>query len=94
MDEELLNMYVEMGVIKMSGIDDNGEFIFTIDPIAQELAPELWEAHTSFVDATLIDLFEKGLLNLEYDENLEAHMELSDEGKRVARELGLIELDE
>ena len=94
MDDELLNMYIDMGVIKVSGVDESGEFIFTIDPIAQEIAPELWEAHTSFVDATLVDLFEKGLLDIEYDENLEAHMELSEEGKRVAKELGLIELEE
>lgn len=94
MDDELLNKYMDMGVIKVSGIDENGEFILTVDPIAREIAPELWEAHTNFVDATLIDLFEKGLLSVEYDENLEAHMQLTEEGKRVAKELGLIELDE
>ena len=94
MEEDMFQKYVDMGIIKMSGIDDNGEFIFTIDESAKDVAPELWEAHTNFVDATLLDLFEKGLLDLEYDENLEAHIQLSNEGKRIAKELGLIELEE
>jgi hypothetical protein len=93
-DEDMLQYYIELGVINVSGMDENGEFIFTIDESAKEIAPELWKAHTDFIDATLIDLFEKGLLDVEYDENLEAHMELSEEGKRVAKELGLIELEE
>ena len=78
----------------MSGVDDNGEFIFTIDPIAQEIAPELWEAHTSFVDATLIDLFEKGLLDVEYDENLEAIMHFTKEGFEIAKEKGIIPIED
>ena len=60
---------------------------------AKEIAPELWEAHTNYVDETLLKLYEKGLMQVEYDENLEATLHLSPEGQKIAKEMGLIQMD-
>jgi hypothetical protein len=38
-------------------------------------------------------LYEEGLVDVEYDENLEATLHLSPEGHRIAKEKGLIEMD-
>jgi hypothetical protein len=92
--EESLEYYIEIGAVEIAGIEEDGEFIFKITPQAQTLAPELWEAHQEHVDGVLVDLFEKGLLSVSYDENLDAHIELSEEGKAVAKEFGLIEFEE
>jgi hypothetical protein len=43
---------------------------------AKELAPELWQAHIDYVDSAMIKLYEEGLMEVEYDENLEATMKL------------------
>jgi hypothetical protein len=93
-DDELdLQHYLEIGAITVEGMDENGEFIFAISESAKDSAPELWEAHVRYVDESLIRLYEKGLMEVEYDENLEATLHLSPEGQKLAKEMGLIQID-
>jgi len=96
MDEdysEKLQMYIDLGVVEVSGVDENGEIIYAIHESAQELAPELWEAHMDFVDKSLIELYEGGHMMVEYDENLEATISLSPEGLRIAKEKGILPVE-
>jgi hypothetical protein len=96
-EEEEDNMkmayYLEIGAISIEGMDENGEMIFSISEKAKDLAPELWEAHINYVDSAMLELYEKGLMEVEYDENLEAILHLSPEGHKIAKEMGLIEMD-
>lgn len=93
-DEEMqMQHYLDIGAITLEGIDENGEFIFAIQESAKEIAPELWEAHIRYIDESLLKLYEAGLMQVEYDENLEAIIHLSPEGQKLAKDLGLIELD-
>jgi hypothetical protein len=85
--------YLEIGAITLEGMDENGEMIFAIHEKAKEIAPELWEAHIRYVDESLMQLYEKGLLQVEYDENLEAMLHISPEGQKIAKEMGLIEMN-
>ena len=75
-DDERLNYYISIGAIEVAGIDADGEFIFEITERAREVAPELWQAHEQHVDQSLLRMFEMGLVDVTYDENLEAHLEL------------------
>jgi len=86
--------YLQMGVIEVVGIEEDGEFIFKITELAKELAPELWEVHTEELDKIFLELFDKGLVNITYNENLEAEFELTEEGRSVAREYGIVPLEE
>jgi hypothetical protein len=88
-----LAYYLEIGAVSLEGMDENGEMIFSISETAKEIAPELWQSHIEYVDKSLMELYEAGLVEVEYDENLEATLHLSPEGQRIAREKGLIELD-
>lgn len=88
-----LQYYLEIGAITLEGMDENGEMIFAINEKAKEIAPELWQAHIQHVDESLLKLYEKGLMQVEYDENLEATLHLSQEGHRMAKEMGLIQID-
>lgn len=92
-DDMKLAYYLEIGVVTAEGVDQNGEIIFAIHDSAKELAPELWQAHIDYVDSAMIRLYEEGLMEVEYDENLEATMKLSPEGLKKAKEMGLIEMD-
>ena len=92
-DDEKLAMYLEMGAIELAGMDDEGEFIFQITEKAREIAPELWEAHEEHINRSLIHLYEEGLINVTYNDNLEAIIEMSPEGHAMAKELGIIEID-
>jgi hypothetical protein len=98
MDEERdesmqLQYYMDIGAITLEGVDENGEMIFAIQEKAKEIAPELWEAHVSYVDESLLKLYEAGLMEVEYDENLEATLHLSPEGQELAKQLGLMQID-
>ena len=70
-----------------------GEMIFSITDKAKELAPELWNAHMKHVEESLMVLYENDLVNVEYDENLEAKISIKPEGYQMAKELGLIEYE-
>jgi predicted transcriptional regulator len=92
-DGEMLDYYIQLGAIEVAGISEDGEFIFGITELAREVAPDLWEAHANHVDQSMMQLYEMGLVNIAYDENLNATFELTEEGKKVSKDFGIIELD-
>jgi hypothetical protein len=93
-DDEMLAYYLEIGVVSLEGMDENGEMIYSINQeLARDLAPELWQSHIDYVDKSLIELYEAGLVEIEYDENLQATLHLSPEGQKIAKEKGLVEID-
>ena len=86
-------MYLEMGAVELTGMDEHGEFIFQITEKAKDIAPELWNAHKEHVDRSLVQLYEAGLIKVTYNDNLEATIEMSKEGHEMAKNLGLIEIN-
>ena len=92
-DGEMLDYYIQLGAIEVAGISEDGEFIFGITELAREVAPDLWEAHANHVDQSMMQLYEMGLVNITYDENLNATFELTEEGKKVSKDFGIIEID-
>ncbi len=92
-DADKLAYYLEIGAVSLEGMDENGEMIYSISEDAETIAPELWQSHTEYVDRSLLELYEQGLVEVEYDENLEATLHISPEGQKFAREKGLIEMD-
>lgn len=97
-EEEALQQiqyYIEIGAIRIAGYNEDGEAIFELnEETTKELAPELWGAHMEYVDETLIDLYKDGLVEVEYDENLEVTMNFTKEGYEIAREKGVIPIDQ
>jgi hypothetical protein len=99
MDEEealrQIQYYLDIGAIRLAGYNEEGEAVFELkEDVTKELAPELWDAHMSYVDSNLIGLYEQGLLDVEYDENLQATMHFTKEGYDIALEKGIIPLEE
>ena len=93
-DYGYLEHYLEIGAIEVEGVDSNGELIFSINENAKDLAPELWQAHQHFVDESLIKMYQDGLIDIEYDENLKATINMTDEAKKIAREYGILPVDD
>lgn len=89
--QEKLQYYVDLGVVEWEGLDENGEPIYSINESAEELAPELWESHMNHIDTALTALYEEGLLEVEYDEDLEPMFRISPDGYQRAKEYGLID---
>jgi hypothetical protein len=93
-EDDLFQYYLEIGAIEIAGIDPDGELIFKVTEYAEEVAPELWDSHTNYVDKTLIDLFNKDLISVEYDENLQATISLTPEAYKIIEEKGIRPIDE
>ena len=89
-----LEHYIEIGAVDIAGMDEEGEILFSITDKAKDLAPELWDAHQKHVDESLMELYKRGLIEVEYNENLEAGIKMSEEGLRLAKEFGIIPMDE
>jgi hypothetical protein len=92
-DEEtefVIQYLVDRGAAEWDGMDQYGErmFRFNMDILA-EVMPELWQQVMEDVDQTLLELFEAGLANVEYDENLEATISLTEEGEQILKHLGM-----
>jgi hypothetical protein len=83
--------YMEIGAIQLEGVDEDGEIIYQVTELAKEIAPELWAAHEEYVNDSMIDLYQRGLVEIEYDENLEATFRISPEGMQMAKERGLLD---
>ena len=96
MDEEMnsLEHYIEIGAVDIAGMDEEGEILFAITEKAKDIAPELWDAHQRHIDDSLMELYKRGLIEIEYNEDLEAGVRMSEEGLRLAKEFGIIPIDE
>jgi hypothetical protein len=92
-NDHKLAYYLEIGAVSLEGMDESGELIYSISEDAKELAPELWRSHIEYVDKSILELYEAGLVEIEYDEDLKATVHISPEGQKMAREKGLIEMD-
>jgi hypothetical protein len=87
--------YIEIGAIKIAGFTEDGEAIFELNEnVTAELAPELWQAHEEYVESELIDLVNSELMQVEYDENLRATYNFTEEGYRIALSKGIIPIEE
>jgi hypothetical protein len=92
-NDEKLEYYIEIGAVEIAGIQEDGEFLYEITEKAKDIAPELWESHLEYIDNTILDLYEKGLVNIEYNEDLEASISVSEEAKVILRAYGMYEDD-
>lgn len=87
---EAMEYLVSEGAAILDGIDEDGEPIYSFDmDILEEVMPELYQAMMDDMDNVLLDLYQKGLIDISYDENLNALMTVSEEGKRALEEAGI-----
>jgi hypothetical protein len=97
-DEELMlkiQHYLEIGAIRIAGFTEDGEALFELnEDVTAILAPELWYAHEDYVESELIELLNNDLMQVEYDENLRATYNFTEEGYQIAKEKGIIPIDQ
>lgn len=87
-EEDLIAKYIEMGVISIEGIDEDGEFLLSVTDKAQELAPELFEKHKEYAESMMLEWYKNGWINITYDEDLTAYVEMTDAGEELIRQSG------
>jgi hypothetical protein len=91
---EIMEYLLSEGAAILEGIDEDGEPIYKFDmDVLEEVMPELHAAMQEDMDQVLVDLYQRGLIDVSYDENLNALMSISEQGKVALIEAGF-SLDE
>jgi hypothetical protein len=96
-EEDIMNKiqhYLDIGAIRIAGFTEDGEAIFELnEETTRVLAPDLWEAHEQYIDAELLELMDNDLMQVEYDEELNATFNFTLEGYEIAKRKGIVPLD-
>lgn len=89
--EQIIAFLEECGAMVWVGMDQNGErlFQFNLDILKKEL-PEMYESIMEDIDAEMLHLFNAGLIEVEYDENLNSYFHITKAGKKMLEENGFI----
>jgi predicted transcriptional regulator len=86
--DELIDDLVTMGALIKNDKPVNGEITYNINPERmQEVMPSFHELFMEEVEETMLDLYEQGLVRVEYDENLRALYSLTEEGEAVVNSI-------
>lgn len=85
----IMSYLLEEGAAILSGIDEDGEAVYMFDmEILEEVMPELHQSMVDDIDAVLLDLYERELIEISYDEDLNAMMKMLPGGKEALLEAG------
>ena len=86
---ELMEYLLSEGAAIIDGIDDDGEPVYMFDmEVLEEVMPELHQVLVDDMDQVLIDLYQKNLIEVSYDEDLNAQMTISPEGREALLRAG------
>lgn len=68
--DRIIEKFIEEGIIEMHGIDSyTGEFTYKLTSKAKEMFPELYEDHFAHVNQMAFELWQKGLIEMKFDED-------------------------
>ncbi len=65
-DDELINNLILQGALEVAGVDsENGEFLYAVTSKMKDVMPDLYEDHLRVVNRDLLNLWEKGYVNID-----------------------------
>lgn len=86
---EIMEYLISEGAAILDGLDEDGEPIYKFDmEVLEEVMPELHAAMQQDMDQILIDLYKQDLIEVSYDEDLNAQISVSEQARLIMREHG------
>jgi len=83
-DDEMIGWLEEQGALIWDGMDETGDPMFKFDmDILKDVCPPLYDTLMEDLDNDLLELYKAGLVEIEYDENLQARFRASDKAKEI-----------
>lgn len=65
-EDKIIDSLILNGSLEVAALDeDTGEMLYSFTPKIQELMPDLYKEHVSSVNAEVMNLWEKGFLDLD-----------------------------
>ena len=69
-EDEIISMLILEGALEIGALDaETGEFLYTITPKMKEVMPELYEEHIRFINKDILNLWEKGFVDINFLED-------------------------
>jgi hypothetical protein len=66
----ILAKFIEEGIVEVHGIDSyTGDFTYKLTPKAAKVFPELYEEHFAFVNELAFVLWEKGYIEMKFEDD-------------------------
>ena len=66
-EDELIENLILQGALEVAGVDsENGEFLYAITSKMKDVMPDLYEDHLRVVNRDLLNLWEKGYVNIDF----------------------------
>ena len=95
---KLVNYLIDNGAIEIYGMTENAEITYRFNmKVLEDIMPEFYNMIMEEIDNDLLELYKRGLVDISYDENLEASFQINEEGKKFMKEKGIFmdgEIDE
>jgi len=81
--EDYMTELIEQGAIYDTGqIDSNGEPIYKFNlSVIKEIRPDMYKVMIDELDNDLVELYRKGLIDIDYNDNLEATFRINEAGE-------------
>lgn len=90
--DEIMQYLESVNAVYPHGVDGDGEIVYRFNmDILETAMPELYNSIMEDLDRDLLKLYEMGLVEMEYNENLEAGFRLSPRGEHYIRTGELLE---
>ena len=88
-DDEIIGWLESEGAVVWEGVADDGEAIFKFDLERLKLVmPAMYDEIMSDIDNDLMELYKEGLVEVEYDEDLNALFRPTEKGAEWAKKNG------
>jgi len=85
-DKNIIQYLEENNALIWEGMDEDGEAVFRFNlEVLKEIMPQLYKQIIEDIDEDLLKLYKEGLVELEYDEDLNAKFKLSEKGQEAMR---------
>ena len=65
-EQEIMDQLIIKDAISLVGFNSDNEPLYTFTPKIKDIMPELYEEHLNIVNAELMNLWEKGFLNINF----------------------------
>jgi len=89
-EEEMMDYLSSHGALELHGMTQDGEITYKFNfEILKEVLPQLHELMMSDMEEEIMELYNKGYVEMEYDENLNARFRLTEAGIKYLEENGM-----
>lgn len=86
-DDEIIGYLEDEGAIIWDGVSPDGQSVFRFDlDKLKNVMPALYQEIMADIDKDLMQLYQAGLVEIEYDEDLNAMFKLSEKGLNMKKD--------